>query len=101
MARWTEPRSPGRCDSLRGFHLFRAAALCSGADGDSRLIRSLRLALGIAGHHGYACRAVSGRASLARTFSLARNLARFGLCPLAMADRARVCDRRRAVRLAV
>src|SRR5262245_39152819 len=101
MARWTEPRWPGRCDSLRGFHIFRAAALRSSADGDSRLVRPRRLALGSPAHHGHAPGAVPGRHSLASAFPGARNLARIGIRVMAMVARARVRRRRPACRLAV
>ena len=101
MARWTEPRWPGRCDSLRGFHLFRPAALRSSPDNHSGIIRPRRLALGIAGHHSHARRPVSGRASFARAFSTARDLAGVGVCLVAMAHSARVCEGGRARRVAV
>ena len=60
-----------------------------------------RLALGIAGHHSYARRPVSGRGSFAHAFSSARDLAGVGICLVAMVDGACVYECGRARRVAV
>src|SRR6516164_8040404 len=101
MASWTEPRLPSRCDSLRGFHVLRAAALRSSADSHSWFVRPRRLALGSPNHHGHARCAVSGRAAFAKTFPGQRNLARTGVRVVAMADRAGLRRRRSTRWLAV
>ena len=101
MARSTGLAWPSRCDSLRGFHLFRTATLRSGSDPDSRSARPRGLALGAPGDCGDASRAVSRRASCPSALSSARDLDRPWLRCMAVADGACICRCRCARRLAV
>src|SRR6266436_1659010 len=91
MARSTAPVWPSRCDSLRGFHILRAAALRSGSDADSRSLWARRLAVGPPRDCGDASRAVPRIALRPSPFSSARDLDRPWLCRLAMGDGARIC----------
>src|SRR5439155_4619948 len=101
MARSTGLAWPSRCDSLRGFHLFRTATLRGGSDPDSPSARPRGLALGAPGDCGDASRAVSRRASCPSALSSARDLDRPWLRCMAVADRACICPCRCARRLDV
>src|SRR5262245_34340397 len=101
MAKSIEPDWPSRCDSIRGFHLFWAAALRGNSDDHSGIVWESGLALGDARDCWDAPRTISRAIKHSATDSGPRDLDRHWFRRLAMGNGRRIRKEWGASRLAV